>query len=102
MAEQRWIIASLDGYWNNQIGWVEHNDDATVFTTEEKETLDLPIGDRVQWEPVMYISFEEIEHAITERGTINGDSNKARGTEPGSVSGETVQGSGESDTESGE
>jgi len=42
-----WIISSNDGYWNNEIGWVEHRNDATVFPHTQ---FFLPIGEHVKWE----------------------------------------------------
>lgn len=44
--EMDYIIISDDGYWNNDLGWVELEQDATMF---ENTNYDLPIGDSVKW-----------------------------------------------------
>lgn len=38
-------------YWSNEDGWVEDEDSATIFTNEEKETFNLPMGEgyKVEW-----------------------------------------------------
>jgi hypothetical protein len=44
------VIASDEGYWNNDIGWVENLNDATVFSHNATQYLQLPIGQNVRWE----------------------------------------------------
>lgn len=41
-----WIIKSSEGYWNNDLGWVEHKEDATVF---EHTNFNLPIARECHW-----------------------------------------------------
>ena len=36
----------LEGFWSNNFGWVENIDDADIFSEEEKNTFNLPIGGR--------------------------------------------------------
>jgi hypothetical protein len=41
------IIATVEGpteYWNNEEGWCEFRDSSTVFTLEERNDANLPIG----------------------------------------------------------
>lgn len=40
------IIESNEGYWNNNEGWMEHKEDATLFDSND---YDLPIGQNVRW-----------------------------------------------------
>jgi hypothetical protein len=42
----RYIILSEEGYWNNELGWVENKKDATAFVSKNYE---LPIGTDVKW-----------------------------------------------------
>ena len=50
MPDVKWYIYSLyDGFWSNEDGWCEDFDSATIFTKEEKETFNLPIGREVKW-----------------------------------------------------
>ena len=49
------IIQSDEGFWNGDIGWVEHTTDATSFTESEKNKFNLPMGENVRW-----ISVKEI------------------------------------------
>ena len=44
----KWIIKSVEGYWNNWEGWT-YKSEATVFTNDEKNRFHLPIGKKVQW-----------------------------------------------------
>jgi len=44
-------------YWNNHWGWMRLYDETeeleySVFTTQEKEQFNLPIGKRVRWEKI--------------------------------------------------
>jgi hypothetical protein len=46
-----YCILSDAGYWNNDIGWIEWREDATLFSYEETLCLRLPLGANVKWEP---------------------------------------------------
>lgn len=37
-------------WWSNAEGWTTHRPDATVFTSVERVTLNLPMGDNPQWD----------------------------------------------------
>ena len=45
----QYVIKSKDGYWNNELGWVEKSKDATHFKEPEIKNLNLPIGREVRW-----------------------------------------------------
>lgn len=41
---KRNYIKNTDGdFWSNDMGWVDFKGDATAFTDEETQTLDLPL-----------------------------------------------------------
>lgn len=40
------VIISNDGYWSNDLGWVEDKESATIF---EDNNWNLPIGNNVRW-----------------------------------------------------
>lgn len=47
------IESSYEGFWSNEIGWVEDRESATHFTGEEREIFDLPYGlGKVGWKEV--------------------------------------------------
>ena len=37
------------GFWSNEFGWVEDQDQATIFTYKEKQSFDLPYGTDSIW-----------------------------------------------------
>lgn len=45
----RHIIVSDEGYWSNQLGWVEDKESATVF---KDRNVNLPLGKNCRWETV--------------------------------------------------
>lgn len=53
-----YCIRNADGdYWNNDWGWMRLYDETeeleySVFTTQEKEAFNLPIGEGVRWEKI--------------------------------------------------
>lgn len=50
MDSVRWYIYSIyEGFWNNDIGWCEDYSSATIFSNEEKQMFNLPIGKEVRW-----------------------------------------------------
>jgi hypothetical protein len=45
---RNFVIVSDEGYWNNNIGWVENLNDTTVFSYNVTQYLQLPIGQNVR------------------------------------------------------
>lgn len=43
------IDGNYDGYWHNEDGWCDYPDEATIFSSVEKETFNLPVGNDVSW-----------------------------------------------------
>lgn len=43
------IDGKYTGYWNNDIGWCEYPDEATIFNHSEINTFRLPIGNNPTW-----------------------------------------------------
>lgn len=50
--EKRWVISGIDSdelcYWSNDDGWGDVAE-ATRFSDQEREVLNLPLGDKVKW-----------------------------------------------------
>lgn len=44
-----YVIKSKDGYWSNEMGWVDDIALADKFNLEEREKFNLPIGRNVRW-----------------------------------------------------
>jgi hypothetical protein len=38
-----YIYSEEEGYWNNDFGWTENKDGATIFSEKERNTFDLPL-----------------------------------------------------------
>lgn len=66
-----YVITGEDGqfepdyaFWSNSEGWVEWLENATVFSLQERDTVNLPVAHNVQWEPV-YVHGDEGGDVLT-------------------------------------
>lgn len=53
MLKGRWVVISDEGYWNDEIGWVE---DIAAATTFDSNNFSLPVANNIRFELVVYDS----------------------------------------------